>query len=105
MAGAIADVGDDDTALGGRAAPFSVHLNTMWEGAENDDANIAWTRGATEAFTPWISPGMALNFYTEVGDDEITRQLRRAARRGCDGEAEVRPGEPVPAQPEHQAVA
>ena len=34
-------------------------------------ANIAWTRGATEAFTPWISSGMALNFYTEVGDDEI----------------------------------
>ena len=72
MAGAIADVGDDDTALGGRSAPFSVHLNTMWEGAENDDANIAWTRGATEAFGPWISPGMALNFYTEVGENEIT---------------------------------
>ena len=44
----------------------------MWEGAENDDANIAWTRGATKAFSPWISAGMALNFYTEVGDDEIT---------------------------------
>jgi hypothetical protein len=72
MAGAIADVGEEDTALGGRQAPFSVHMNTMWEGADGDDANIAWTRGATEAFSPWISSGMALNFYTEVGDNEIS---------------------------------
>jgi hypothetical protein len=26
----------------------------------------------TGTLDPWISPGMALNFYTEVGDDEIT---------------------------------
>jgi FAD/FMN-containing dehydrogenase len=71
MAGAIAKVGDDDTALGGRKAPFSVHLNTMWEGAENDDVNIAWTRRATDALQPWISSGMGLNFYTEVGEEEI----------------------------------
>ena len=81
MAGAIADVGEDDTALGGRQAPFSVHLNTMWEGAENDDANIAWTRGATEAFSPWISPGMALNFYTEVGDNEISDSFGARLRK------------------------
>jgi hypothetical protein len=43
----------------------------MWEGAEGDDANIAWTRETTEAFSPWIAPGMGLNFFTEVGDDEI----------------------------------
>ena len=43
----------------------------MWEGADGDDANIAWTRGATTAFSPGISSGMALNFYTEVGEDEI----------------------------------
>jgi hypothetical protein len=88
MAGAIARVDDDATALGDRKAPFSVHLNTMWEGADGDDANIAWTRGATEAFSPWISPGMGLNFYTEVGHQEIEdafgprlerlRQVKRA---------------------------
>ena len=72
LAGAVARVGDDDTALGGRQAPFALHLNTMWEGEDGDDDNIAWTRRTTETFKPWISPGMALNFYTEVGDDEIT---------------------------------
>ena len=105
MAGAIADVDDDATALGGRAAPFSVHLNTMWEGAENDDANIAWTRGATTAFKPWISSGMALNFYTEVGDDEIVDSFGGRLGAAEDAEAEVRPGQPVPAEPEHQALS
>ena len=88
MAGAIARVSDDATALGGRAAPFSVHLNTMWEGADGDDANIAWTRGATEAFSPWISSGMALNFYTEVGQADVAdsfgarlERLRTVKRR------------------------
>jgi len=40
-----------------------------------DDANIAWTRGASAAFSPWIEAGMALNFYTEVGEDEISNSF------------------------------
>ena len=38
LGGAISRVSDDATALGGRAAPFAFHLNTMWEGEEHDDA-------------------------------------------------------------------
>jgi len=71
MGGAVARVGDDATALGGRDAPFAVHLNTIWEGDESDEANISWTRASTEALSPWISSGMALNFYTEVGQAEV----------------------------------
>ena len=71
MAGAIDRLDDNATALGGRSAPFNVHLNCMWEGRDGDEANIAWTREATEAFAPAISPGMALNFSTEVGDAEV----------------------------------
>jgi hypothetical protein len=43
----------------------------MWEGEDGDEANIAFTRSGTEALAPWISPGMALNFYTEIGEAEI----------------------------------
>src|SRR5262249_28047885 len=38
LGGAIASVGENDTALSGRKAPFNVHLNCAWEGdadAEN----------------------------------------------------------------------
>jgi hypothetical protein len=81
MAGAIARVGDDDTALGGRAAPFSIHLNSMWEGAENDAANIGWTRGTTDAVSKWITSGMALNFFTEVGREEIADSFGQRLER------------------------
>jgi FAD/FMN-containing dehydrogenase len=70
--GAIARVGEDDTAIGGRQAPFSIHLNTMWEGEDGDADNIAWTRSVTDAMQPWVSSGMVLNFFTEIGDEEIS---------------------------------
>jgi FAD/FMN-containing dehydrogenase len=71
MGGAITGVGEDDTALSGRSAPFNVHLNGMWEGADADDENIAWVRETTAAFQPHIASGMALNFMTEIGDAEL----------------------------------
>jgi FAD/FMN-containing dehydrogenase len=71
MGGAVADVAEDATALGGRKAPFNVHLNAMWEGADNDEANIAWVRGTSEALGPHLLPGSALNFYTEIGEAEL----------------------------------
>jgi len=69
--GAVSRVSDDATAIGARSAPFAMHLNCMWEGEDADDDNIAWTRGATEAFAPAIVPGMPLNFYTEIGEAEV----------------------------------
>jgi hypothetical protein len=81
MGGAVARVGDDDTAIGGRQAPFSLHVNTMWEGEENDDANIGWARGTSDAMAPWISPGAPLNFYTEVGDQEISDSFGKRLER------------------------
>jgi FAD/FMN-containing dehydrogenase len=69
--GHLARVGADATALGDRSAPFNVHLNGMWEGAENDEPNIAWVRGVTEALRPYARPGMSLNFYTEIGDEDL----------------------------------
>jgi len=69
--GAVSRIGENDTALGGRSSPFNIHLNGMWEGADGDDANIAWVRETTAAFTPHIASGMALNFMTEIGDAEL----------------------------------
>ena len=68
--GAISRVGEDETALGGRTAPFSIHQNCMWEGEDADEPNIAWVRQTTAAFRPHIASGMSLNFATEIGDAE-----------------------------------
>ena len=71
IGGAVADVGEDATALSGRTAPFNMHLNAMWEGADGDEANIAWVRDTSNALAPHALPGNALNFYTEIGEAEL----------------------------------
>jgi FAD/FMN-containing dehydrogenase len=71
LGGAIGRLDDTATAQRGRSAPFTVHVNAMWEGEENDDANIGWTQGATEALQPWKATGSPLNFYTQIGKAEL----------------------------------
>jgi FAD/FMN-containing dehydrogenase len=71
LGGAISRVGEDDTALSGRAAPFNMHLNGIWEADADDEANIAWIRETTTAFEPYTIPGMALNFNTEISNADI----------------------------------
>jgi FAD/FMN-containing dehydrogenase len=66
--GAIERVGENDTAISGRKAPFNFHLNGMWEDAAATDANVAWVRGVSKALAPHIAEGISLNFATEVGD-------------------------------------
>jgi FAD/FMN-containing dehydrogenase len=71
LGGAISRVGEHDTALSGRNAPFNVHLNGIWEADEDDEANIGWVRETTTAFEPYTIPGMALNFTTEISNADI----------------------------------
>jgi FAD/FMN-containing dehydrogenase len=71
LGGAVARVGDNDTALSGRQEPFNVHLNGIWESDADDEANIAWVRETTTAFEPYTTPGMALNFTTEISNADI----------------------------------
>jgi FAD/FMN-containing dehydrogenase len=71
MGGAVSRVGENDTALSGRNEPFNVHLNAIWEADADDDANIAWVRETTTAFEPHTTPGMALNFTTEISSADI----------------------------------
>jgi FAD/FMN-containing dehydrogenase len=71
LGGAISRVGENDTALSGRNEPFNVHLNSIWETEADDDENIAWVRETTTAFEPHTTPGMALNFTTEISTADI----------------------------------
>jgi FAD/FMN-containing dehydrogenase len=71
LGGAISRVGENDTALSGRNEPFNVHLNAIWEANADDDENIAWVRETTTAFEPHTTPGMALNFTTEISAADI----------------------------------
>jgi FAD/FMN-containing dehydrogenase len=73
--GAVARVGEDDTAISGRNSPFNMHLNGMWEDPSATDENIAWVRGVSTALGSRIATGISLNFQTEVSDDRLTESF------------------------------
>jgi FAD/FMN-containing dehydrogenase len=80
MGGAVASLGESDTALSGRTAPFNVHLNAAWEG-DADAENIGWVKDTTDALESHIVPGMPLNFYTEIGDAEVADSYGQKLQR------------------------
>jgi FAD/FMN-containing dehydrogenase len=73
--GAVARVGENDTAISGRKSPFNFHLNGMWEDPAATDENIAWVKGVSKALAPHIAEGISLNFATEVGDDALNESF------------------------------
>jgi len=61
--GATAQVPADATAFGDRSMPWMYSIDSVWEGAENDVANIGWTRDFWERMQRYSHDGrMYLNF-------------------------------------------
>ncbi len=72
LGGAMARVGEMDTAYGGRAAGFDVNLNGVWLREEDEQApsHVAWTRSLFDALEP-VSRGVYVNFLGEEGPDRV----------------------------------
>jgi len=61
--GATARVAADATAFGDRSMPWMYSIDSVWEGAENDETNIRWTRDLWERMQRYSDHGrMYLNF-------------------------------------------
>ena len=69
--GAISRVPEDASAFGQRRAPFNIHLLSMWEGAEHDAANIAYTKDISAAMKPWTTGAAYLNFIGDEGAERV----------------------------------
>jgi FAD/FMN-containing dehydrogenase len=70
LGGAVADVPEDATALGGRAAPWQVHCYGIWEGAD-DAPHVAWVKATEQAIRPHVVNGVSLNFVSDAGNDRV----------------------------------
>jgi Berberine and berberine like len=68
--GAVADVPEDATPLGGRSANWFYHCYGIWTDAD-DTRHISWAKDTGAALRPWTRPGMTLNFFTDVDDDRL----------------------------------
>ena len=69
--GAISRVPEDASAFGQRQAPFNIHLLSMWEGAEHDAANIAYTKDISGAMKAWTTGAVYLNFIGDEGAERV----------------------------------
>ena len=73
--GATADVEADATAFGDRSMPWMVSIDSIWDTASQDEANIAWTRAFWERLEPFSDGRLYLNFAGHGEDnDELTRR-------------------------------
>jgi FAD/FMN-containing dehydrogenase len=73
LGGAIAEVGEDETALGRRDVAWCYHALSMWmdPSKEAADAHVAWTNEFKQAIKPHTREGVYLNFTGENDDDRV----------------------------------
>ena len=78
LGGAVARVGDDDTAFDGRAGGYTFNITAMTETAEGFDQEREWARGFWSALGPHHT-GVYVNFLMDEGEERI-RQAYGAAK-------------------------
>ena len=62
LGGAISQVERDDSAYAHRGATFNVSVDAFWDDVELDDAAIGWARSTWDAFAPFSTGGVYVNF-------------------------------------------
>jgi len=68
LGGAIAEVGEHDTAYPHRRARFNVSIDGTWSDPAIDDTAIGWVRSTWDQVEPFTTGGVYLNF-AGFGDD------------------------------------
>jgi hypothetical protein len=73
MGGAIARVGEDDSALGRRDVRWCYHALALWmePDKETEEAHISWARDLASDIAPHTTTGVYLNFTSDEGDERI----------------------------------
>jgi len=76
--GATARVGSSDTAFGDRSMPYMFSIDSIWQGAEQDEVNVSWTRDFWQRMKPHSDQGrIYLNFagLGEEGEELVRRSF------------------------------
>jgi FAD/FMN-containing dehydrogenase len=71
MGGAVARVGEDDTAFGNRRAAYAYNVNSMWTDPTADELHETMNREFAAALAPFSTGGVYVNFLGEEGDARI----------------------------------
>jgi len=71
MGGAVARVGEDDTAFGNRRAAYAYNVNSMWTDPTADDLHETMNREFAAALAPFSTGGVYVNFLGVEGNARI----------------------------------
>jgi hypothetical protein len=73
LGGAVARVGEDDTALGRRDVEWVYHALAMWMEPDqaSADANMEWARALADDMRPHTTDGVYLNYTSDTGDERV----------------------------------
>lgn len=71
MGGAMARVGETDTAFSHRSATFSLLLLGGWDDPAATASNVAWVRELWERTLPLSSAGVYVNYLGNEGDERV----------------------------------
>jgi FAD/FMN-containing dehydrogenase len=70
MGGAVARIGEDETAFNGRQAGFTFNINGNTETADGFDDQRQWARDYWSALAPYHT-SVYVNFLMEEGEDRV----------------------------------
>jgi FAD/FMN-containing dehydrogenase len=79
MGGAVARIGDDETAFSGRQAGHTFNISAITESADGFDRERDWARGLWSALEPHHTSSVYVNFLMEEGEDRV-REAYGAAK-------------------------
>ena len=101
--GAIADVGDEESAFSHRNTLIEFFAGSTWADPAEDAVRMAGARTWAATLEPFSS-GTYVNVMADADADVSRGYHDRAAGPAGRPQAEVRPGQRLPPEPEHQAV-
>ena len=87
IAGALNRLEEGHSPAGNRDARYVLNITSAWEKAEDDPANVAWTRAAWEDMKGFSTGGNYVNFLTE---DETPDRVAAALGKSMGRLAEVK---------------
>jgi len=71
LGGAVARVGEEETAFSYRRAPYLVNILSIWTDPTEWDQQVAWARAAWESLRPFSAGGSYVNFLGAEGGDRV----------------------------------
>ena len=101
--GAVHRVGRKDTPFSYRDAKWAAVIVGVDPDPANREQITSWCKDYWDALHPYSAGGAYVNFMMDEGQDRVQATYREHYEKLAVDQAEVRPGEPVPRQPEHQA--